>query len=230
MSSTDVPTLVCPKCGATSTTIMGSGNAACMACAYMWDPSDPAVPFVLAPAPFGMAPVDEVFDTSSHPANVPANLDLADHVGGRVVLEGGQEGFVLGVVDPETIEVILPDDRVEHVPLDVVVSMFPPPPVAPAPTSEDELGKLAPDLHLALDMARIIIRAGCESVHGTGETITPGLPPSGYLIDDPDVFPVVEQAAALAVGIILELLDADIDAVLLAVGAVGETAEPSEDF
>jgi hypothetical protein len=193
-----------------------------MACGHMWDPADRSKPFVLAPPAFAMAPVDEVFGAPGiRPDDIPLD-DLVAHVGGEIVLEGGQRGYVTEIVDDDHIEVQLPDDRVEVVNLSDVTAMHLPPRAVEIPDDDDATLALAPDLQVALQLAQLIIRAGCESVNGTGETIAPGIPPVGYLPADPDLFPVVERAAGLAVAMILELLDADVDAVLLAVGATSE--------
>jgi hypothetical protein len=213
----------------------------------VYDPLDDPIVAGFIPGSDTWGTAEEV---ARHPSNVPARavddqfaaeleaftaeqrdsarMSLDAHVGGRVVLEGGQEGFIIYVVEGDRIVVQLPDDREELVALEDVVSMFLPPATPDIPDSPDALDALAPDLRAALELARLIIRAGVESVNGTGETITPGLPPSGYLDVPYEMFPVVEQAAALAVAMILELVDADVDAVLLAVGAVREASDEGD--
>lgn len=225
MTATEQTPLVCPKCSGTNTAIGGSGSAICTDCAHLWNPADPVIPPTPTPQPFGLAPVHEVFGPDAYTGRDVEAFDPADAVGGIATLEGGQTAEVVSFTPYDHLIVRLSTGDLERVPIGDVLRIMPPvviPEPVAIPANENEL---APDLQLAISLARVIIRAGCESVNGTGEQITPGVPPTGYLPADTELHEVVERAAGLAVGMLLEVLEADIDAVLTWVGAVDDHTE-----
>lgn len=225
MTATDAGPLVCPNCQGTNTAIGGSGSAICTDCAHLWNPND-AQPKPIAPlAPFGLPPVEEVFGRL--PADIAAveREHHEDYIGGIATLEGGQTGEVVAFRGMEAIIVRLDSGDLVEVPLTDVERIMPPVVIPEPAVQPDTVDELAPDLQLAMQLAQVIIRAGCEAVNGTGSDITPGVPPTGYLPPDIELISVIETAAGLAIGMLLEVLEADIDKVLVWVGAVDDETE-----
>jgi len=241
---TDPSPLVCPSCHSDNTNIGASGSAICRDCAYLWDPDNPALPPTPVLPPFQLPPVDEVFSpalndvTFGGPASeatddVVAWLDgagnpdtyeerVASLMGGGAVLEGGQVATLVAWTDNATVIVRLGNNDLEEVQLSDVQRIMPPV-IIPEPAAiPDEPDGFAADMLLAIELAKVIVRAGCEAVTGTGTDVLPGLPPTGYLPSDPDLHPVIERAAGLAVGMLVEQFKLDVDAILEWVGAVSE--------
>lgn len=236
MTATDVPALVCPVCGNTNIAIGGSGNAICTDCTHMWNPADPQpvppafdieVPGAMAITPATLADADRVGALED---------ELAQLEGGVATLEGGQTATVVTFKWPESVVVELGNGDLQIVPLDAVQRIMPPI-VIPDPVDvPDTVDALPADLQLALELARTIIRAGAESVEGSGANVTPGMPPIGYLPADPELLPVIERAAGIAVGMLIERFELDVDEILVYAGAVREqdqvateTTEVTED-
>lgn len=247
MSPAATPTLLCPKCGSGNTTLGGSGNGMCADCSHYWDPSDPATVVDLAPQPFAMAPTEEVYPESvahlmagdmveSARADLSAQAPpvepdgswrdaMTDYIGGTAVLEGGQVAVVISFTESDEVVVRLSNDDIELVPFDNVQRiMLPPEPVEQVAIPDDSEG-LPADIALSLKLAALIVRAGVESVNGTGENVTPGFPPIGYLPVEPELHEVIERAAGLAVALLIEHFEMDTDEILQAVGATSEASE-----
>lgn len=247
MTANDATTLVCPNCASTNTAIGGSGSAICTDCAHLWDPGDVEYP----PTPIYVPPVQATVEEVFGPENVvepfhveardgfpltPATMadaervgtlgdELDQLVGGIATLEGGQTAEVIAFSIHDSVLVKLATGDLEEVPLADVVRIMPPVVIPDPVIIPDEVGGMPADMQLALTLAQVIIRAGCESVTGTGASVTPGVPPVGYLPADEALHTVVERAAGLAVGMLIEAFELDVDAILRFVGAVDESAE-----
>lgn len=225
MTAVDTTKPTCPNCGSGETAIGGSGNAICTACLHMWmpgqSPEPPTTGHVDPPAasPDGLAAIAAAGD--------PETLaDVLDGLtGGVATLEGGQLATVVAWKWPEVVIVELGTGDLQAVDLGNVERILPPvldvTPVDVPETVDD----MPPEIRAALELAKIIIRAGAESVEGTGANVTPGMPPTGYLPSERDMFPVIERAAGLAVGILIEQFELDVDEILTFVGAVEEAPE-----
>lgn len=209
MTATEPTPLVCPQCGSVNTSVGGSGSGMCFECAHMWDPASvvalPRVPI----EPFQMLPVEEVFgppmqDAGSTPAptdvvpvqsspdpTAPADVPLpADFPpsweGLRLFREAGGT-----ISDEHWWSEIMggPADNLDPVP-------------PPAPEPPPEVGAV-------MMIAAEILAAGVTAAY-TMET--PGAvltPATGYLPDDPDLLPIIEQACAVAIGMLLEEFEID---------------------
>lgn len=146
-------------------------------------------------------------------------------VGGVATLEGGQVATVVAFTGSETVIVALSTGDLQEVPMSDVERIMPPIVIPDPVVIPDDVDAMPADMQLALTLAQVIIRAGCESVTGTGASVTPGVPPVGYLPADEALHSVVERAAGLAVGMLIEAFGLDVDAILRFVGAVDESAE-----
>lgn len=221
MTETATPS-ACPNCASRNTTIGGSGAAMCLDCATMWDPADAPAPSVLAAA------IDPTVDLERDLEALQAEVDadaaqlLADLVGNVATLEGGQTGEVVAFDPNDDVIVRLDSGDLVHVPLGDVTAMRAPVVIPDPVATPDDVDSAPPDMLLALTLAQTIIRAGCESVHGSGEHVTPGVPPVGYLPADPELHAVVERSAGLAVGMLIEMFELDVDQILEWVGAVSD--------
>lgn len=217
----------------------------CLDCGSMWDPAESQLSPPPVIEPFGMAPVDEVYGELARlaAADAPDSDNIADvsawlhasgnhdtyeeriesMVGGSATLDGGQVAEVVSFTSSETVIVRTVSGDLAEVPIGDVLRIMPPV-VIPEPVAvPDTIDAAPPDMLLALTLAQTIIRAGCESVHGSGEHVTPGVPPVGYLPAEPELHAVVERSAGLAVGMLIEMFELDVDAILEWVGAVSES-------
>lgn len=223
MTATDAAPLACPYCASTNTTIGGSGSAMCLDCATMWDPAD-ADP-VNAPREVSIIDgqlVAGVEALTTELRGLAEELE-GDMVGGVATLEGGQTGEVVAFAPDGDVIVKVASGDLLHVAIGDVERIMPPV-VIPEPVAmPDTIAAAPPDMVLALTLAQTIIRAGCESVNGSGENVTPGVPPVGYLPTEPELHAVVERAAGLAVGMLIEVFELDVEAILEWVGAVSES-------
>lgn len=216
----------------------------------MWDPANPSDAVAPRIEPFAMAPVEEVYGKTS--PNVGRNADVlvetaetldrarsdddpdtyADRfdtlIGGIATLEGGQVTEVVSFTTHDSVIVRLSTGDLEDVDLNDVQAIVPPVVVPDPAVLPETVDGLAPDAQLSLTLARLIIRAGCESVNGTGADVTPGVPPVGYLPVEPDLHNVIERAAGLAVGMLIEVFELDVDAILEWVGAVHDETDQGD--
>lgn len=85
-------------------------------------------------------------------------------------------------------------------------------------------------------LAELIVKAGIAALNGQGDDVTPGVPPTGYLPDDPAMHGMIEQAAAIAVGMLITNMHLDVDELLATLGGVtyeetegDQTTEASDD-
>jgi hypothetical protein len=224
MTATDPAPIACPNCASTQTTIMGSGAAICTDCATTWDPADAPAPSVLAAAIAADHEFEAEVEALTEQVNADAGLLLADLVGNMATLEGGQTGEVVAFDPNDDVIVRLDSGDLVHVPLADVIAMREPVAIPEPIALPDDPAELPADVRLSIELAQTIIRAGCESVNGTGEHVTPGVPPIGYLPGAPELHQVIERAAGLAVGMLIEMFELDVDVILEWVGATSEEA------
>lgn len=202
-----------------------AGVGRCFDCSHEWDPTAPApepVPSLAQEATDDFA-AELVELIASTEAEATALLD--ELIGGTARLEGGQVAQVVSFPSTETVELLLNDGRTEVVNLSDVDRITPRSDVVieapPIETVED----YAPEVQMSLTLAELILKAGIASVDMVDGVPQPGLPPVGYLPEEPDLIPVIEQAAALAVGMLIVNLSLD-PALILA--AIGDPQDPQE--
>jgi len=207
VTAIDPTPLVCPQCGATNTAIGGSGNGMCFECAHTWDPAEVVALPRPALAPFGMAPTDEVY-------GAPQEV-VADRLAGTVEPESDSGTGSIGDDAPPDPHDYLPSweglrlfREAGGIIRDEVwwsdIMGGPPDQLDPRADEPDE-----PPVEVSAVMllASEIIAAGITAYHTMN---TPGstlVAETGYLPDDPDMLPLVEQACAVAVGMILDKTD-----------------------
>lgn len=133
-----------------------------------------------------------------------AALYLERLAGTGVDLEGGQRGVLLGFPDDDHAEVQLRDGSVVTVEFNDIIR-------ADNATTEDQV--LALDLDddtaamfgaAALTMACLVIEAGLRSIEGEGAEAHLVEPPSGWIPDDGNILPLMEQSAAAAVALLIQ--------------------------
>ncbi len=138
----------------------------------------------------------------------------AEFVGGAVVLEGGQVAELVAWTDSDGVVVRLSNDDLEEVKLSDVERMMPPiEEVEPVALPESE-ADMAPDLALALQLARVIVGAGAESLYRRDRLGVAELPPTGFLPTEPELLPVIERACGLAMAMLIEAFELDADDVI----------------
>lgn len=190
------------------------GNGLCFACSHTWDPKEvTALPLDTAPP---AAPVIDEVAVST----VAEALDVPD----PYVFDPTWDGLALyraagGRMDDQTwweIRMGAPADAVDPVPsmMDGV-----PDPIA-----------------VTVMLAELIVKAGIAALNGQGDDVTPGVPPTGYLPDDPAMHGMIEQAAAIAVGMVITNMHVDLDELLATLGGItyeetegDQTTEESND-
>lgn len=229
MTATDAQPLVCPTCGSTQTAIGGSGNAICTECTHMWNPADPA-PITTSLATAAAHDDWDGLTLLQAAGNPETAADILSELeGGIATLEGGQVATVVTFKWPDSVVVELSTGDLQIVPLADVQRIMPPV-VVPEPVDvPDTVDAMPPDMQLAFELAKVIVRAGAESVEGTGANVTPGMPPVGYLPADPELLPVIERAAGLAVGMLIEAFELDVDEILVFAGAVATETETATE-
>lgn len=253
MTATDPASLACPKCLHTNTMVGAAGVGRCFDCMYEWDPATEVALAPLDVGPFDMPSELEVFGP---PADVPplttaevdaetvddlkrfiAALDvdgvdgMDTLIGGTARLEGGQLGTVVSFPSIDSVEVVLNDGRTEIVDFSDVERITPRAlDIEPAPETAS-VDDYAAEVQMAITLAELIVKAGIASVEGSGADVHPVAPPVGYLPDDPDLLPVIEKAAAIAVGMLIVNLHLDVDAMLhtLDPQPAGETQEATTE-
>lgn len=214
MTAAGTAPLVCPSCRSTSTMVGVQGNGLCFACSHTWDPKEVTALPLDTPAP--AAPVIDEVAVST----VAAALDVPDPYAFPSTWEGLTEYRAAGgVMADETwweVRMGAPADQVD-----------------PVPSMLDG----APDVGaVTVMLAELIVKAGIAALNGQGDDVTPGVPPTGYLPDDPAMHPMIEQAAAIAVGILITNMHLDVDEILATLGGVtyeetegDQTTEVSDD-
>lgn len=134
---------------------------------------------------------------------------LASLVGTGVTLEGGQRGTILEILDSDAVTVQLGDGRVETVDFGDIVAHDN---VAPAvevdvPDIDDHTAALFGETTLIF--ACMAVEAGVASLEGDGPDYRLIEPPSGWMPDDDLVLPMLEQAAALGVAMLIQAFGLD---------------------
>lgn len=229
--------LVCPQCGGVDTSVGGSGNGMCFECAYTWDPAVEHGTARDAVAPFGMAPVEEVF--GDRPPRRPVDLDtgkvwpegmgdamlaedvdtyndrLAELVGGVATLEGGQTAIVVTFTDDERVVVTLATGDTEVVPLSDVERIVPPAPPAVEPVEVEVEAEPPVEMQAMMLMASKILEAGVKASYALTQSETLIDVPTGYLPEEPALWSIVEQACVVAIGMLIDATDMDAEAVAL---------------
>lgn len=213
-----------------------SGMGLCFECSNQWDPTG-AQAIVVDPAN------EEVLRThngllwarnAGDPETFTERMESLE--GGTAILEGGQVGTVVTFKGSTHVVVELSTGDIEVVPVEHVERVTPPPPpVVEVPVSEADPNAAA-DIEMTMLLASIIVKAGIASVTGSGDDVTPGVPPSEFLPTDPELMPVIERAACVAIGMMITTFKLDPDVMLAAlegpedVSAEGDpTMEVSSD-
>lgn len=136
--------------------------------------------------------------------NGTAEAYLESLVGSGVTLEGGQTATLLGFPDDDHAEVQLADGSVATVDFNSIIG-------ANRVVEEADIGLIEVDDDTAalfgsaaLLMACMVIEAGVASVEGVGEESHLIEPPSGWIPDDGEVLPLLEQSAAAAVALLIQ--------------------------
>lgn len=129
---------------------------------------------------------------------------LESLVGTGLTLEGGQTATLLGFPDDDHAEVQLADGSVATVDFNSIIG-------ANRVVEEADIGLIEVDDDTAalfgsaaLLMACMVIEAGVASVEGVGEESHLIEPPSGWIPDDGEVLPLLEQSAAAAVALLIQ--------------------------
>lgn len=137
-------------------------------------------------------------------AQAEADAYLASIVGSRLTLEGGQQATLLGFPDDDHAEVQLADGSVVTIDFNTILR---------SDGSATEAQVLALDLDddtaalfgaAALTMACLVIEAGLKAIEGEGAEAHLVEPPSGWIPDDGDILPLLEQASAAAVALLIQ--------------------------
>lgn len=232
MTATDASPLVCPNCGHTNTAVAGSGSGMCFDCAHMWDPATvvgvPA-PTVDAPAPligdvvpigtpgsvgplepFGMASVEDVFDAPAPPKDPPNPTDYPPTWAG--LADFRHDG---GSMRNETWW-----EEIMGGPLD---GLHP---------ADEAVTEPPAEVAAVLVIAGQIIAAGIEAAWTMENPSATLVARTGYLPDDPDLLPIIEQACAVALGMVIDRSHDDIADFAEAFGVeieTTDTGDPTED-
>ena len=200
MTVPDPPALRCPNCGNTNTQIGASGNGMCFDCAHTWDPRAVIVPEPPVVEPFGMAPVEDVFGAEPAPADPPDPHAF--------------ESTWSGLADFRAAGGSMPNETWWREIMGAPADAIDPVEVVPADPPVE--------VSAVLQMAKLILLAGLEAaviVREPGAALTPA---TGYLPDDPDLTPLIEQGAAVAVGMLLDAAGAEPEEVAAKLGIVLE--------
>lgn len=192
------PATVCPSCQEDMSVELDADWRMCLRCRHEWHPSETTGPVVDAPAPILNA-VETAL--ASVPTFEPVDA-LAGYVeqarsrylGARVVVH---ELEVEGVVDEIT------DDGECVVGFGSGYSVT----VTPDAFSVVELSPVTDDFAiqfgtLGMSIAAQIIRAGANTLVGPDDDRRIGVPPEGFLPDDPDALLSIEHGTAYAVAIL----------------------------
>lgn len=226
MTVTDTQPAPCRKCGA-PTMVLGSGNIMCTACGNIHDPNAPAAHDNVVIAPFGMAPVEEVYPTVPPPeVDTSAPAVLADQVGGIAFLEGGQRATVIEFPDYDHVTVLLADGREETVPVADVDRIVAPTPDRIPGVADDDLDAVPDVLIAEMMLAETIVRAAAYTVREIPEGEPPPEIPQGFMPKGAAMLLVIERAAVSAVRSLFLIYDLDPAAVLAAID--GEPVTPEE--
>lgn len=214
MTAAGAEPLVCPSCRSTSTMVGVQGNGLCFACSHTWDPKEvTALP--LDTEPSAVPVIDEVAVSK-----VAAALDVPDPYAFEPTFEGLAAFRAAGgtMADEVWWEIRMGAPAND---IDPVATLSDEPPA---------------EIMATIAIAETIVKAGIAALNGQGDDVTPGVPPTGYLPDDPAMLVVIEQAAAIAVGMLITNMHLDVDELLATLGGVSyeesegdQTTEASDD-
>lgn len=137
--------------------------------------------------------------------------------GTGVTLEGGQRATLLDFPDDDHATVQLGDGSVATVDFNDIIRADEAPPVTGAEVAELDDGTAAMFGDAVLTMAALVLEAGLLSVEGTGESAHLVETPTGWIPDDVDAIPLMEQAAAVAVATLVMAFDIPRDMIAAAV-------------
>lgn len=183
MTATNPAPLICPQCQSTNTEIGGSGNGMCFECAHVWDPA--TVTALPRPAlePFALPSTGEVFDAQPTPVDAPNPDDWPPSWEGlRAFREAG--GIITDELWWADIMGGAPDQ------LDPRADVEPEPPV---------------EVQAALLLAAEILAAGITAAYTLANPDVQFVAPTGYLPADKAMLPIVEQACAVAIGMLIDV-------------------------
>jgi hypothetical protein len=125
-------------------------------------------------------------------------------IGSGVTLEGGQRGVILGFDDNDRVTVQLGDGRVEPVDFGDIVSHDQATPEVGIVANEIDDETAAIFGNATLMMACMVVEAGVGALEGEGPDYTLIEPASGWIPEDPEIMPLMEQAAALGVAMLIQ--------------------------
>jgi hypothetical protein len=186
----------------------------------------------LTPVPSPPGPPLDVDDVLGPPAAEQAaraaEAALEALAGTEVVLEGGQRATLVGFPDDDHAEVRLygGDDAGEVVVVDlndVERALDAPPPVADVPL---ETAVALARVNMAV--AGLVLQAGVGAVAGEYPNAELVTPPTGWLPDDADSLPAIEQGSAYAVAFLIHAFSIDRDQVLAMANMLLTDAQQSE--
>lgn len=190
------------------------GNGLCFECGHTWDPKEVTALPLDTPAPT-VAVIDEAADIAT--LGPDANPDLYSF---DPTWEGLAEYRAAGgtITDEVWWEVRMGAPAGD---------------VDPVPSMMDGVDDA---VQVTVMLAELIVKAGIASVNGRGDDVVPGVPPTNYLPDDPAMHHMIEQAAAMAVGMLITTLHLDVDLILAGLGGItyeepegDQTTEASHD-
>jgi hypothetical protein len=129
---------------------------------------------------------------------------LESLIGTGVTLEGGQRAVLLGFPDDDHADVQLIDGSTVTIGFNDILSADTPPAEGAIVATEvdDETAQLFGTA--ALTLACLVIEAGAASIEGEGAEAHLIEPPSGWFPPDVDAIPLMEQAAAAAVAMLIQ--------------------------
>lgn len=136
--------------------------------------------------------------------NAAADAYLESLIGVAVTLEGGQRATLLEFPDDDHAVVQLNDGQVVTVDFNSIVSADQHPELDKVVEVEldDETAVMLGDA--VLTMACLVVEAGLASIEGEAPDQRLIEPPSGWIPEDVDAIPLMEQAAAVAVAMLIQ--------------------------
>lgn len=231
MTQANAVTVICPQCQSEQGVNMSDGNRLCFGCRHEWNPAAPQTSVLApqSPAPALVPPPGDnvtttrvtapqgasttVDDVLGPPAEVLADREaqaaLDAMVGTQVVLDGGQLATIESFPDDDHVTVWIDhgehdDERVTVDFNDVLRSVEAPPPVAEV---DDQTAQGIAAVNMTI--AGLALRAGLATIAGeypNAELITP---PTGWLPDDGDVMPAIEQGVAYGFAFLIHAYSID---------------------
>lgn len=247
MTATNPTTTTCPTCDSADVIGMTVGTLLCTACGLEWDPAHPPAPPAPAPKVVTHDAGDvRVVDDDAHVHHVSdaarevvegleangeaTGLDdgpdpLAPLIGREVVLNDGRHAIVRDFPDDDHVLVELATGRKTTVDFDAIaheVAHVDDAAVVDEDMDDDAAYELG---ETVLAIAEMVITAGVASLEGTGADAVLVLPPAGWLPDDTETIPLLEQGAAVAVAMLIRAFDLPTDVIVAAVAATRAKAQ-----